>query len=973
MKIRAITVSRPAGLVLGTTLALLLAGCGDSASDAGPSPGAHAIQMKAGGGSSALAMASDQFSVTGLTKVGETRVTRTVFEYTYKVTVKNNGAAASNVVATLVEAPLGTEIVDAVVAPGAIGAGASVTPGSDTIVIRHDRALPFDPAKLKWSFASASTIQLDPVKPAEIVVLPLDDLGFPNGADKVVASGAIKTALIKDGTLRFATPGDTGVDQEASFEVHAGGAVTVLKVLIQAQRPTTAVAYVEPSEDGSYSEAPPKLAVTGLGANNLIGGTPLSFKLEGVAGLDLADDSVALAVTANNAKINLHNYWTYDQASGTFSVSPQKMAALMSALPNGPLTLMLNFVSKDGEFAVSYDLLAIKQGAKLSGKIQSPTGQPVGTLAGRRILLKGFNNMMRADALIDANGNFSFEGVIPDTYQLTLDDLENPDVVSASTVIFANSTAANVTLTYALGGAGFAKAAGASSNAPFIASSVSQNGKAPAPRSAPSAPAAMMATPSASLAAGAMTFSASAASQNQTITHQISYEVPQGTKSVGAKVTVYTAEYPTYTTQQSQYNDTWSYSVVGLPGTALSANGSVNQSHYTQGTTTRTVCVDVTDQAKNGPFMISGAVSATNIGDSQLTTITTVELSLGCVGLKVSSAKFTSPNANGNPILNPINANSLPGPYLSIQQSAPDATHTVPLEIKFTPSDAKITEVNIGVSANGANPTFTADNLLSQPHVASAGRIKFSRLSLPAFPGGMSNGKVAVTVRIKGTVEGTEATSDPAEGGQVNFQGTTAFTPLYLAGAQGGLSGRRYNQPSDVGGDSWATKQTIDLLTGKPYRFDDISGMHVTQTATGRSILDHSGHSDGQQIDLRYADGSGGYTDTLGGIGNGSHIQALINAAAAEVAANAANKPQLATLQAWITANRAMLDAEAALGTTRRIYIGNSFIKRALVDGKFSAAANSSIPGIQPWAKPAIVQPVNGHLHHWHLSVTAHP
>src|SRR6218665_1279564 len=70
----------------------------------------------------------------------------------------------------------------------------------------------------------------------------------------------------------------------------------------------------------------------------------------------------------------------------------------------------------------------------------------------------------------------------------------------------------------------------------------------------------------------------------------------------------------------------------------------------------------------------------------------------------------------------------------------------------------------------------------------------------------------------------------------------------------------------------------------KPYRFDDISGKHVTQTANGRSILGHEGHSDGQQIDMRYADGRGGFGDALGGQGNGAQIKKLIDDAAAEVA-----------------------------------------------------------------------------------------
>lgn len=149
--------------------------------------------------------------------------------------------------------------------------------------------------------------------------------------------------------------------------------------------------------------------------------------------------------------------------------------------------------------------------------------------------------------------------------------------------------------------------------------------------------------------------------------------------------------------------------------------------------------------------------------------------------------------------------------------------------------------------------------------------------------------------------------------------------------------------------------------------------MHVTQTSTGRSILGHSGHSDGQQIDLRYADGQGGYTDALGGQGDGTAIQQMFNAARQEVVTNATDKPQLARLQAWIAANRALLDAEAPAASTRVIYIGPSFIKLALVDGKFSTSPNLPIPNVPAWIKPARVQIDAAHLSHWHLSITASP
>ena len=65
---------------------------------------------------------------------------------------------------------------------------------------------------------------------------------------------------------------------------------------------------------------------------------------------------------------------------------------------------------------------------------------------------------------------------------------------------------------------------------------------------------------------------------------------------------------------------------------------------------------------------------------------------------------------------------------------------------------------------------------------------------------------------------------------------------------------------------SWATDSTIQWLTANAFRFDDISSLHIAQLSSGRSVLDHAGHNDGVQLDIRYADGLGGYSEALGGL-----------------------------------------------------------------------------------------------------------
>lgn len=961
-------------MLLATTLASMLTACG------GASEPAQQARLLAGATSSSdLAGASGKagviamvgpFAVTAMDKINEQRVNRSTYDYTYRISLRNSGSDdAANVTATLGAAPPGTTIIDGSVNAGAIAAGVSVTP-QDTLVLRIDRTIPFDPAGLAWNITTDHTIQMEEARPAEVYIVPLADLGFAEGADSVTVSGAITTALLKDGTLRYATPGDSGTDQTAQFRITRGGTTSTFRLLIRSALPTSIETDGEPSDDGTLPPPAPALVISGLGPNNTLQAGALTFRLQGAPSSDLKDDSNGLIKAAGNAFVSLKPFWTFSPADNSFTISASAMQLLLATLPNGVLHVGLNFVSRDGSFARVYDLIAIKASASISGKIVDSQGAEATSLAGRKILLRGYNANLRRQTIVDAQGAFSFDQVIPDTYQITLSDLDAPNLVSIGAPVFGNSTEVKVTLVYPA--AGKLKSAAAQA---FTSGTVTQDGTGPAPRRLP-ATAPIPKPAFAVTAAGEVTtFSATAAAQNQTISVPIAFTVAKGSSNVGVKITVQTAEYPVFTTQQSQYNDLWSYAVTGLPGAALTASGAVNQSHYTQAAFTRTSCVDVASLAKNAAFSVGGAISATNIGDSQLATVVTVELSLACSGLKVTLAKFTSPNQDAHPVLQPVKVSkNYPGPYISVSQGSSDSTHTLPLEIQYAPADADITEVNLSISPDAATPGFASANLLSQPHTKTAGKIRFPGLTVPAFAAAMGSGKVAVLVRVKGKVQGMEATSNPAEGGQVAFAGSTAFIPLSLAGSESGLSGRRSSGTRDAGGDSWATRQTITWLQSKLYRFDDISGQHVTQKADGDSILEHKGHSDGQQLDLRYADGSGSFSDGLGGQGDGAQIESLMHAAAAEVAANPAQKPKLALLVAWITANRATLAAEAGNSATDVIYIGPDFIKRALVDGKFSDAPTAQIPGIAAWTLPAKVQvSTPAHRSHWHISLNAHP
>jgi Subtilase family len=118
----------------------------------------------------AIAVPANVVQVQGLVLKAERRISRVVFEYDYAITVRNEGAQLTGLVANLAAVGAGTTIVDGQVNIGALGAGSTLTTG-DTITLRHDRNVPFQPTALQWQFsAEASAFVALPGNPSDQAV-----------------------------------------------------------------------------------------------------------------------------------------------------------------------------------------------------------------------------------------------------------------------------------------------------------------------------------------------------------------------------------------------------------------------------------------------------------------------------------------------------------------------------------------------------------------------------------------------------------------------------------------------------------------------------------------------------------------------------------------------------------------------------------------------------------------------------------
>ncbi len=140
-------------------------------------------------------------TVTDIALVSEKRISRTVFEYTYKATITNDGTARKNVQATLSGAGTGTTITEGAINVGDLAVNQVITP-TDTFTIRQDRTYAFNRAALVWSFSGETEIIPDaPGNLGELVIFPQV---IPTGRDtKVTVMVKIDNPIVFSGNPKL--------------------------------------------------------------------------------------------------------------------------------------------------------------------------------------------------------------------------------------------------------------------------------------------------------------------------------------------------------------------------------------------------------------------------------------------------------------------------------------------------------------------------------------------------------------------------------------------------------------------------------------------------------------------------------------------------------------------------------------------------------------------------------------------------
>lgn len=189
-------------------------------------------------GHSLAAAAEPVATVVALSKLSEQRVTRTVFDYVFKITVKNGPVALTDVRAFVEGTGTGTTVIDGTVLVGSLATGASATP-PDTITLRHDRNIAFDPAALRWRVEGTSPLEQQPliVKPttpdqhlrlssgltvarSQLLVVTRDNLSPSAAAALFVGLGARVVGQIPE-AYTYQLEFDDAADEAALTQVQA--------------------------------------------------------------------------------------------------------------------------------------------------------------------------------------------------------------------------------------------------------------------------------------------------------------------------------------------------------------------------------------------------------------------------------------------------------------------------------------------------------------------------------------------------------------------------------------------------------------------------------------------------------------------------------------------------------------------------------------------------------------------------------
>ena len=476
------------------------------------------------------------------------------------------------------------------------------------------------------------------------------------------------------------------------------------------------------------------------------------------------------------------------------------------------------------------------------------------------------------------------------------------------------------------------------------------------------------ATPVAPAGTKSVSISATASTQNLRVKSTATLTVPKGTQSLKLTYETQTVEYPFYVLSQSIFNDLWDLYVIADDGSQVfGISRNVNSQLFVQpiwipggvgGTTGQIVKeFDISKFTKKGKATFTLTGSATNIGDSALTTIVnaTIERTSGFIV----------------EVIKPYSATD--GQNFSIPRQGLKNTFAKGFELKITsPKDLTVSGIT----------KVTAKALLGAN--AATGPVVFDRK-----PEKVSDKKF----RVQTTFGGVNPLTSPVSGVPpaahfVAYEFTVTATidgEEETATVISSRSASLWKMPDgfsrygarDTGGDDWVafgTYQWMSSFGSLLTRVDDVSGEH------GRNI-GHQTHRNGTDLDIFHF---GAALDSTSGTANFLAAQRLA------VKAAKGNEEAADDLTNWIQAQRNGLAALAGNSQVLQLFtmpgasdsggvLASNWAWTLLRDGKYKATVpkqgggteTKTIVLLDPVTLSPKIQPLAGHNNHHHVTLDA--
>lgn len=747
-------------------------------------------------------------------------------------------------------------------------------------------------------------------------------------------------------------PADNGSDQRFRIRVTASDGELTDDIATEILVPTSVAPVV--SDDTEYEaddELPPEMnsaveispdTINAVGIYEASQGE-FSFGVSSTAGTELQGPVLATlfseAGDGQTTATDVAEYFVLDNQQSKYAVDPDDLPDFHALLGEGFNELVIS--ARDSAGAEFSQTARFYFGfGRISGQLTSPAGLPYTGLGGQVINLWGSFKGITKQAIVQPNGEFEFNDLPADTYNLQLltGDIK---LANASMRIHANGDVATPKpVVVDLGElSGNSAEESTSLSALPSATNAATPERAAAHQEAIARRADRFGKPKLANTTRFGAVSVMSDAQGVSVNGQQAVTIPSGVDRVKIVATVESDEFPSFTTFQSQFNDAWQFGHVAGQK-VVSKQGNVNSSHASSGTISFSELYDVAP----GTNKIVLFASATNIGDGSFPTEVTVEVYAATSDdLTVGKFQHTEGLGFGDGRW-----------HIGVETNS---SRQWTGQIQFMPADASVQSAACSfITADGEYPV----NLVTvSPTGAGRANVEMGFSGLASVPAAATHGKVACQF------EGINAAGD--------FVDTDDVVSMEMAAGKDDLvpltrhlTGQRFGV-RDIGGDSWMRFGTRGYMAalGSTLVFNDASREHggcfvndgsyasyntAASASCTKSIRDHNSHRAGTSVDARYPTAYISSKD--------------LNSLVAQAASNPTAAAQVAT---WVTNSRNGIDAITASLVVKKVYIAKAeWLYKLLVNG--TDVNDQPIAGLQPWVtmSPKVV-PYKGHRSHIHI------